>query len=88
MLKSCLAIALFGLSLCYAEVALSATPAKPTTPGDQPSDLAQNSAIPQRARQKNPDTNLPQKPSEKARDVRPPVMSEPLGPFSPLHIDP
>jgi Spy/CpxP family protein refolding chaperone len=88
VLKSCLAITLFGFCVCYSEVAMSATPATTSRPNDQPGGLAQDSVGPRHKHQKNPETELPQKSPAKARDLLPPVMSETLGPFSPLHIDP
>lgn len=87
-LKARLAITVFGLFVCWSGAALSATPAKAAGKTDQVDDLAPNSATSQRKQHKNPDAALTQKSPEKERAARPSVVGEPLGPFSPLHIDP
>jgi len=87
-LKSRLAITVFGLFVCWCGVALSATPAKAGRQDDPVGGLAQDSATSQQKQPKNPDSTLPKKSSGKERDARPPVTAEPLGPFSPLYIDP
>jgi hypothetical protein len=86
-MKSTFVLALLGLSLCWAEAALAAAPTKETTPGDQVADHAQAASATQLTQYKKLDRPASQH-SRKEPVSRPPVLAEPLGPFSPLYIDP